>query len=138
MIRWSTVRVCNFPDLGNGRVREFTHLTDIMIWWSLGIHSEISRKTFHGRVQVFADLTHVMIRWSPGISTVKFDLSKSIYISMDLRRDRKHSLKFRGMLKAQGYAHASPGCRRERSPVKEKCTVVLTGLYPGRGEVSPY
>ena len=53
---------------------------------------------------------------------------------MDLRRDRKPSLKFREMLETQGYAQAQdPG---ERSPVKEKCTIVLTGLYPGRGEDS--
>ena len=72
-----------------------------MIRWSLGIHSEISPKKF----QVFVDLL-VMILWSPGISTI-FDLSKSVYLtSMDLRRDRKHSLKFREMLETQRYAQA--------------------------------
>ena len=63
---------------GNGRVRAFMHLTDIMIRWSPGIHSEISPKKFHGRVQVFTDLTHVMIQWSLGISTMNFDLLKSV------------------------------------------------------------
>ena len=71
-------------------------MTDIMIRWSLGIHSEISPKKF----QVFVDLL-VMIRWSPGVSTI-FDLSKSVYLtSMDLRRDGKRSLKFREMLETQ-------------------------------------
>ena len=81
-----------------------------MIWWSPGlspgIHSEISPKKFHGRVQVFADLTHVMIQWSPGISTMKFRSVEKRYTSMDLRRDKKRSLKFREMLETQGYAQA--------------------------------
>ena len=67
---------------------------------------------------------------------MKFDLSKSIYTSMDLRRDRKRSLKFREMLKTQGYAQAQDAEERERSPVKKKCTAVLIGLYPGQGEDS--
>ena len=66
---------------------------------------------------------------------MKFDVSKSVYTSMDLR-DRKRSLKFREMLETQGYAQAQDAEERERSPVKEKCTVVLTGLYPGWGEDS--
>ena len=53
---------------------------------------------------------------------------------MDHRRDRKRSLKFREMLETQGYAQAQDA--EERSPVKEKCTIVLTGLYPGWGEDS--
>ena len=52
---------------------------------------------------------------------------------MDLRRDRKHSLKFREMLETQGYAQAQDPEEREAWPVKDKCTIVLTGLYPGPG-----
>ena len=40
---------------------------------------------------------------------------------MDLRRDRKHSLKFRGMLETQEYAQAQDAEeRRQQKPVKEK------------------
>ena len=57
----------NFPDLENGRVREFADLMHVTIWWSLVIHSKVSPKKFHGRVQLFAELMRVIIQWSLGI-----------------------------------------------------------------------
>ena len=107
---------------------EFTHLTDVMIWWSPGMHSDIFPKKFHGRVQVFADLTHVIIRWSLGISKWNFDLSKSVYTSMDLRRDRKCSLKFREMHETQGYAQAQDAEEREAQSKRSVplCWLVFT------------
>ena len=44
---------------------------------------------------------------------MKFDVSKSVYTSMDLRRDRKRSLKFREMLETLGYAQAQDAEERE-------------------------
>ena len=50
-----------------------------------------------------------MIRWSPGIITMKFRSVEKV----DLRRDRKHSLKFREKLETQGYAQAQDAEERE-------------------------
>ena len=57
---------------------------------------------------------------------------------MDLRRDRKRSLKFREMLKTQGYAQAQDAEEGEAQSKRSvpAYPVVLTGLYSGRGEDS--
>ena len=85
------------------------------------MHSEISPKKFHGRVQVFADLTHVMIRWSPGISTMKFRKAFTVYQHGSLIEETESVLLNVGKCSKTKDTH-KPGCRRERSPVKEKCT----------------
>ena len=46
-------------------------------------------------------------------SGYKYNEMKSVYTSMDLRRDRKRSLKFREMLETQRYAQAQDAEERE-------------------------
>ena len=43
----------------------------------------------------------------------KISIYRSVYTSMDLRRDRKRSRKFREMLETQGYAQAQDAEERE-------------------------
>ena len=63
-----------------------------LIWWSPGIHSEIS----------------VML------------LSKSVYTSIDLRRERKHSVNLREMLETQGYEQAQDAEERRKKEAQSK------------------
>ena len=47
---------------------------------------------------------------------------------MDLRRDRKRSLKFRKMLESQGYKRTQGAEETKRSPVKEKVHILRCAL----------
>ena len=58
-----------------------------------------------------------------------YTFQKSFYTSMDLRRDRKRSLKFREMLETQGYAQAQDAEERRQKEAQSKrryTCVILT------------
>ena len=85
------------------------------------------------RVQVFVELTHVMIRWSLGI---EISICRKAFIPAWTLEETESVLLNLGKCSKPKDTHKPRMQKRERSPVKEKCTAVLTGLYPGWGEDS--
>ena len=85
------------------------------------------------RVQVFVELTHVMIRWSPGI---EISICQKAFIPAWILEETESVLLNLGKCSKPKDTHKPRMHKRENPNQREVYLVVLTGLYPGRGEDS--